>query len=182
MTIYSEITIPQLKKIISKTSNIFDIEEDTDSVNFKYKDKDQDNVLVIVSEIDDERIVSMMPMNMPDSRLLACLMAANNWNQRQDAHGTFAYIANSNDKYFVIIESHLMLRGGVEEENIRLWIKNLVNHINPFEQQIISTVAEIGEDSDLLKGNGSGLWSAIGEFAGSVFNAFLDDSGGGGGH
>jgi hypothetical protein len=75
-----------------------------------------------------------------------------------------------------------MLRGGVEEENIRLWIKNLVNHINPFEQQIISTVAEIGEDSDLLKGNGSGLWSAIGEFAGSVFNAFLDDSGGGGGH
>jgi len=54
--------------------------------------------------------------------------------------------------------------------------------LNLTTPQIISTVAEIGEDSDLLKGNGSGLWSAIGEFAGGVFNAFLDDSGGGDGH
>lgn len=174
MTVYSEITIPQLKEIISKTPNIFDIENDEDSINFKYKDQDQDIVIVIVNEIDDERIVSMMPMNMPDNRLLACLIAANNWNQRKDAHGTFAYIANLNDKYFVIIESHLMLRGGTEEENIRLWIKNLVNHINPFEEQIISILGGIGEDSDLLKGNSGGLWSAIGEVAGGFFSGYIN--------
>ena len=155
MVTYSEIKISQLEKLFDNIPNIFDIKTEGDTVMFKYKDKDQDTVVVLINEIDDERVIAMMPLKMPDNRLLASMLAVNNWNQRKDSHGTFAYLANIDDEPYAIIESHLMLRGGADEENIRSWAKNLVNHINPFEEQVISALEEIGEDSKLLKTDGS---------------------------
>jgi len=124
----------------------------------------------------------MMPLPLPEGRIIASLIATNNWNQRKDAHGTFAYMTNVNDTAYILIESHLMLHGGVEEENIKSWIGNLVNHINPFEEQIISTIKDVGEDSDLVgKGTGSGnggsnifLDTILGEGAGRVARAIWD--------
>jgi hypothetical protein len=174
MAVYTEIGFSQLKSIIDNIPNISDIQSDGSSVTFKYKDKDQDLVGVIVNEIDDERIVGMMPMKMPDNRFLASLLAANNWNQRRDAHGTFAYLASNEDSQYIVIESHLILRGGAEEENIKSWVKNLINHINPFEEQVMSTLQQTGEDSKLLKGdNQNGLWTAVGGIAEGFLEALL---------
>jgi Putative bacterial sensory transduction regulator len=174
MAMYREVTIPQLRQITSSVSAVFDVQDSGDAVICKYKDKDQDAVLVIVDELDDERVVAMMPLRVPQDRTLATLVAVNNWNQRKDAHGTFAYMANIGDDPYAIIEANLLLKGGADEDNIRSWVKNLVNHINPFEEQIISTLQEIGEDSDLLKSGEQGdWWNVIGQVAGTAFDAWL---------
>jgi hypothetical protein len=36
-----------------------------------------------------------------------------------------------------------------------------------------TSVSEVGEDSDLLKGNDGSVWQALGEFAGTAFDAWL---------
>lgn len=172
--VYSEIDLSSLETIVKSISNIFDVQKDEDSVMFKFRDKDKDNVTVIVNEVDEERLVSMLLLPIPDGRLIGSLIGVNNWNQRKDAHGTFAYMSQANDKTYIIIESHLILRGGVDEENIRSWVKNLVNHINPFEAQVISTISEVGEDSNLLKGNDSGVLSNLGGFVGTVLGTTID--------
>jgi hypothetical protein len=174
MSMYAEIDLSTLEKIVRKVPNISDITRDRNSITFIFMDKDKDNMTVLVNEIDDERIVSLMGMPIPEGHLIASLIGANNWNQRKDAHGTFAYLSNIDDTTCVFIESHLLLRGGVEEENIKLWLKNLVNHINPFEEQVISTLKETGEDSELLQSNGGGIAKTLGTIVGTAFDVWLN--------
>jgi dienelactone hydrolase len=113
-------------------------------------------------------ISNAMAVRIPDGCFIGTLIGVNNWNQSKNSHGTFAYMTQADDKTFIVIESDLMLRGGVEEENLKSWVKNLVNHINPFEELVISTIQEVGEDSELMKGDNGDVWSAFGNLIGGV--------------
>ena len=166
--VYAEIDLSSLEKIVKSISNVFDVQKDEDSVMFKFRDKDKDNVTVVLNEVDEERLVSVMAVRIPDGCFIGTLIGVNNWNQSKNSHGTFAYMTQADDKTFIVIESDLMLRGGVEEENLKTWVKNLVNHINPFEELVISTIQEVGEDSELMKGDNGDVWSAFGNLIGGV--------------
>jgi|LakMenE01Jun11ns_1017448.scaffolds.fasta_scaffold9835090_1 hypothetical protein len=168
--LYAEIDLSSLEKIVKSISNVFDVQKDEDNVMFKFRDKDKDNVTVVLNEVDEERLVSMMALQVPDGCFIGTLIGVNNWNQSKNSHGTFAYMTQADDKTLIVIESDLILRGGVEEENLKSWVKNLVNHINPFEELVISTIQETGEDSKLLNGDSSNVWSILGD----VGNIFLD--------
>jgi hypothetical protein len=172
MAMYSEITMSHLESIANSISNIFEVTRDGDRVTFRFKDKDEDSIKVLVNEIDDEHLVSLMGMSVPNGYTIASLVGVNNWNQRQDAHGTFAYVASSDDKHYFVLESHLMLRGGVEEENIRFWLKNLIKHINPFEEQVIATLKEVGEDNNICQGNGNGIWGSLLDLTASALDTY----------
>lgn len=171
--LYAEIDLSSLEKIVKSISNVFDVQKDEDNVMFKFRDKDKDNVTVVLNEVDEERLVSMMAIHVSDGCFIGTLIGVNNWNQSKNSHGTFAYMTQADDKTFVIIESDLMLRGGVEEENLKSWVKNLVNHINPFEELVISTIQEVGEDSELMKGGNGDVWSAVGNLIGGVFGGTM---------
>ncbi len=173
MEVISEISIAQLELVVKSISNISDVQVEGDSVLFKFKDKDSDLMLVIANEVDDEKLVAMMPLKMSENHVIGCLVSANNWNQRRDSHDTFSYMTSINNDPFIIIESHLLLRGGVTQDNVRAWIKNLINHINPFEEQILSNISEIGEDNDLLKNSSDNIWAAITEITTTVINTWF---------
>ncbi|WP_139240490.1 hypothetical protein [Geitlerinema sp. PCC 9228] len=81
-------------------------------------------------------------------------------------------MASSDDKHYFVLESHLMLRGGVEEENIRFWLKNLIKHINPFEEQVIATLKEVGEDNNICQGNGNGIWGSLLDLTASALDTY----------
>ena len=83
--VYSEIDLSSLEMIVKSISNIFDVEKDEDSVTFKFRDKDKDNMTVIVNEVDEERLVSMLLLPIPDGHFIGSLIGVNNWNQRKDA-------------------------------------------------------------------------------------------------
>lgn len=103
MAMYSEITMSHLESIANSISNIFEVTRDGDRVTFRFKDKDEDSIKVLVNEIDDEHLVSLMGMSVPNGYTIASLVGVNNWNQRQDAHGTFAYVASSDEKHYFVL-------------------------------------------------------------------------------
>jgi hypothetical protein len=134
---------------------------------FKFMDQDKDLVTVIVSGANSDRLSSMFGVNMPSDYFLASLMAANAWNQRKDAHGTFAYAGKVKDRPILLLESHLQLANGIELQNVKAWLENFIKNVNPFESSIASTVKDLDTDSKLLKGSG-GFWRGLGSFFGGV--------------
>ena len=168
--LYDEISISELKNIVNNilNSNISEIHEEDNKIYFKFKDKDQDNVLVFIQELDDERLIGYMFMSTREDLYIASLLSANAWNQRKDAHDTFAYVTLNDNMPYICLESHLLIQGGVSNKNIKYWIRNLINHINLFEEVIMCILTEIPSDNQLLKNNG------FFENLGAFFSGFVE--------
>jgi hypothetical protein len=164
----------QIKQIVGSMNILYDIQSSGNDLTARFKDKDGDAVHVFLNFIDDERLVMGMPLRVPPDRMLASLVATSAWNLRTDAHGTIASVAGHDDVLFVMLGSHLSLKSGVSEDNFKAWVNNFVRNINSFEEQIVSTLNEVGEDSAMLRsGGGSGFWGTVGEFTGGLLGGLV---------
>lgn len=168
------ITLHQLETIVRQLQSVKNVDRDDDSVSFKYSDKDGDDVASLISLINEERATAMLLIPIPESHILSAMIISNLYNARTDVHGTFAYAANSGrDSFFIILESHINTRGGVSETNIRQQLRTFLDQINSFENIMIRGIKELGPDSSFIKGSGaSGLWEAVGAFAGGFWNEY----------
>jgi len=168
------VTLQQLEAVVRQLQSVKNVERDDDSVTFRYRDKDGDEVASLISLINEERATAMLLIPIPESHILSAMIVSNLYNTRKDVHGTFAYAANfGEDKFFIILESHINTRGGVSETNIRQQLRTFLDQINSFESVMIEGIKELGPDSSFLKGSGtSSLWEAVGAFAGGFWNGY----------
>jgi hypothetical protein len=159
--VFASVNTPELEPIFKSAYNISDlrIDDDRDLV-LRYRDKDKDLVTAFVTQFDSDRLRVMMAMNLPEDHYIAGLVAATAWNGEKFSHNTFAYVSKAGDKLVILLESHLLLRGGVTEENLRAWIENFIRSINPFETKVQEVLPSVGDDSKFSK---SGFWGAIGQ-------------------
>ncbi|MGB5636434.1 MAG: YbjN domain-containing protein [Waterburya sp.] len=171
MKIYNAIEFSDLEAIINNATGIANVHTESNNILFQFKDKDQDIVGALVYEVDRERLIVALPIPIPDEYQIGSLIAANNWNQQKDAHDTFSYLASIDDKPKIMLESHLLLRGGISDKNIEAWINNFIEHINSFEEIVSSTLASVNKDSELLRQNKS-FFESIGEFVGSAIRGY----------
>ena len=151
MKIYNAIEISDLEAIINNATGIANVHTENNNILFQFKDKDQDLVGAVVYEVDQERLIAALPIQISDDYQIASLIAANNWNQQKDAHDTFSYLASIDNQPNIMLESHLLLRGGINDENIEAWVNNFIEHINFFEELVSSTLASVNKDSELLR-------------------------------
>jgi hypothetical protein len=165
------IRLPDLVPIVEDLPTAFDVDAGDDGIWFSFIDKDRDTLKVYVSQVDRERLMAIMLVIIPKTHLIAGLLAANAWNGRPDSHGTLSYMMDGEDHAFVVLESHLLLRGGVRQDNIKEWLRNFTDHINPFEEVALPIIRSTEEDNQLMKGSNDG-WSALGQLAGSFVSAW----------
>ncbi|MBI3173123.1 MAG: hypothetical protein HYZ25_05350 [Chloroflexi bacterium] len=166
---YSSITSIEIEKILKSITNpnISDISIDSDGdINFKFKDKDRDLMPILVKGAGSEQLIAIMFLPVPDDYLFSSIIATNSWNQRTETQSVFAYTINYNDKNIVILESDLVLRGGVGRENIKSWLETYISKINSFETNIISDMQSLDLKDSQLKKNS--FWGNLGEFVGVV--------------
>lgn len=168
------ITLQQLEAVVRQLQSVKNVERDDDSVTFKYRDKDGDEVTSLITLVNEERATAMLLFPISESHIVSAMIISNLYNTRKDVHGTFAYATNAGeDKFFIILESHINTRGGVSETNIRQQLRTFLDQINNFESVMIEGIKELGPDSDFLKGSGaSGFWNAVGAFAGGFWNGY----------
>jgi hypothetical protein len=164
------LTLEELERIVTSLSGPKDIERDEDSVTFKYRDKDGDEVPCVVSLLNEERAMAMALISVPDSHSVTAMIVSNMYNNQHDAHGTFAYTTKlDDDKWLIVLEAHISTRGGVTEEAIRYQLRRLVDQINAFEKTMIDGIQKVGPDSSFLKG---GFWQALGSFTGGFIRGY----------
>jgi hypothetical protein len=173
------ITLEGLETIVKQLQSVKSVKRDEDSVTFKYRDKDGDQVTCLLSLVNEERATAMLLLPIPDSHIVTAMVISNLYNIRQDAHGTFAYATNAGqDKFFIILESHINTRGGVSDTNIRQQLRTFLDQINGFENVMIEGIKDLGPDSDFLKGSSSsGFWDAVGAFAGGFWDGYQGSRG-----
>ncbi len=166
---YSSVTSVEIEQIIKSiaNSNISDVSIDSDGdINFMFRDKDRDLMPILVKGGSSEQLIAIMFFPVPDDYLLSSIIATNGWNQQTETRSVFAYTIKYNEKNIVILESDLILQGGVGRENIKSWLETFISKINTFETSIISDLQSLGlKDSQLKK---SSFWGNVGEFVGSV--------------
>jgi hypothetical protein len=186
-TLYTEISLRDLEAVVKTVISTSQAHIEGDSILFEYRDREQKLIVGRVSEIDSQRLRAAVVFPAPDDYALISMVVANSWNQGEATHGTFAYVAVIEEKTFLVLESHLMLRGGVRGENIRSWIANLNDHIDSFEDHVTATVQQTGNDSALIKGKADAFWKRLqdketwkgvatvaGTFAGVFADSFLE--------
>lgn len=168
---HSTISSADLEQIVKSISGISDVSVDRDDdVNFKFRDKDRDLMSIFIKGAGSERLAAVMAFPMPDDFLFMSVLASNNWNQRNDTHGTFAYTVKHNDKNIILLEADLNLRGGTSSDNIKAWVEGFINKINLFEECIVSDMKSLDiKDSQIgTGGGGSDFWGNVGAFAGEL--------------
>lgn len=167
------ITLEQLEAIVRQLQSVKNIERGEDSVTFKYRDKDGDEVTILITLINEERASAMLLLSIPESHIVSAMIISNLYNTRKDVHGTFAYATNAGENgCYIILESHINMRGGVSDTNIRQQLRTFLDQINSFESVIIDGIGELGPDSEFLKGSGaSRFWEAVGIFAGGFLRS-----------
>lgn len=154
----------QIYGILRQIEEVTDLERGEDRATFKFSDKDDDLITIVVSQLDEKRLVLRTGMIMPEDNTVATLVAVNAWNGEEFSHGTFSYTGGTTDKTFVVLESHLILSGGVTESNVRAWLENLIRHVNKWEKVIMEAWKGVPTDSALLKKRHA-LTQALGAFA-----------------
>jgi len=175
-------TLAQLIPSVKAVPGVSDVSRDTDSIRFKYRDKDGDLLTVAVMEVDKQRIVALLILQVPGNNMIANLASANEWNGESFSHGTFSYCGTgSDDKQALVLESHLLLTGGVTEENIRDWLENFTTRINRWEEVVTAKWRQIPTDTDLLKNGSHPLRDALaGGFGKGIAQGILETILGGG--
>ena len=108
---------------------------------FANKDKDGDQVTAFAKIDEGEFFVT-------------ALICSNAYNASKDAHGTFSYAQNVGEKYAIVLESNLLTRGGVSEDNLKYFMRTFISHIDRWEGIILSAIKELGPDSNFLKTSG----------------------------
>lgn len=168
------ITLQQLETLIKQIKSVKNVDRDDDAVTFKYRDKDGDEVASLITLIDEERATAMLLLPIPESHIVSAMIVSNLYNSRKDVHGTFAYATKAeNEKYFIILESHINTRGGVSEVNIRQQLRTFLDQINNFESVMVDGIRDFGPDSSFLKESGaSGFWAGVGAFAGGFWKGY----------
>lgn len=163
----SIITSSELATIVRGLPNTSEVYVDKDNdVNFKFRDKDQDFMHVIIKGAGNTQLTAVMPFPMPDDYLFMSVIASNNWNQRLETQNVFAYTVKYDGNNIMLLETDLNLRGGVSRENIKVWLETFISKINLFETSIVSDMQSLNiKDSQLQKNN---FWSNLGDFVGSV--------------
>jgi hypothetical protein len=168
------VTLQQLEAVVQQLQSVKNIECDDDSVTFKYRDKDGDEVTSVITLVNEERASAMLLLEIPESHIVSAMIVSNLYNSRKDVHGTFAYATNvGDDKFFIVLESHISTRGGVSETNIRQQLRTFLDQINGFESVMIEGINKLGPDVSFLKGSGAaGFWEAVGAFAGGFWQGY----------
>lgn len=171
--IYTNINAPALELILKGTCNITDLYVDDDGdLVLKYRDKDKDLLSILITQFDSDRIRAFMIMKLPESYYIAGMVAATAWNGEQLSHNTFAYVSKVGEDPVIILESHMLLRGGVTEENLKAWIDNFIRCINPFESKVLEVLPSVGDDGKYSK---SGFWGAFGKFGAGLLKELASD-------
>lgn len=148
-------TLTQLLPSVRAVPGVSDVSHDSGAISFKYRDKDSDLLTVAIIEVDKQRIEVLLILPVPGNNVIASLASVNEWNGESFSHGTFSYYGKSSgNKDAVVLESHLLLTGGVTEKNIRYWLENFIGQINHWEEIVLGKWRQIPTDTDLLK-NGS---------------------------
>jgi hypothetical protein len=170
----NSLSLDDLSGLVAPIAGVSDVEIHDNSVWFSYMDKDNQLVLVAVNELSQERLLAGMPILVPPTKMMGSLLASNSWNERPDAHSTFAYVTLlDEERPCVMLESHLIITGGVEEKNISAWLNNFIHHINLFESCVIPAVDSTIDDEYILRQEAGGLWFKLGQFGGSFLKGIL---------
>jgi len=143
------LTIDQIRKLVEKTEGAREISSDSGTVTFKFKDKDNDLMVILVTELDDQHLVVQTLMKIAENSNIAALIALNKWNGEAFSHGTVSTLIGIDGQPFVGMQSHLTLTGGVTEANVRAWLDSFLGHINKWEEVIIPAIHEGTPDSEL---------------------------------
>ena len=167
MTIYSVVSVEDLAQVVRGVPTARSVEIASDGINYNYLDKDADLMRIIMVLVDPERLTASTGMRMPPNHILAGVLAANSWNGSPDAHGTLSYLLVDDDTQFLALESHIMLRGGVDADNIEGWVRNFNDRINRFEEAATSAIRDLGSDDDVSgsKASSGEGWRMLGQFA-----------------
>ncbi|WP_043795154.1 hypothetical protein [Solidesulfovibrio fructosivorans] len=162
--------LEMLEGITKSIGELKEIERDNDSITFKYRDKDGDDIPGFIQLLNEERAVATILMSVPDTHSVSAMIVSNIYNNDHNAHGTFAYTTKvGDDKWIIALESHIGTRGGVEDAAIRHQLRRLVDQINAFERTMVQGIQDVGPDSSFLK---SGFWEALGSLAGGFFRGY----------
>jgi hypothetical protein len=169
------LSVDDLSDAIEKLRGISGVERDDESLSFKYRDKDGDNVTVIVKLVDEERVSILLPIAIPESHIASAMIVSNAYNSMKSSFGTFAYASVVASKPFMFLESNICTSGGVDDANLRIQIRNFINHIDNYETVMLSSIKELGPDSDFLKGSSSSeFFRAVGQIAEGMLEALID--------
>ncbi|MFA6835906.1 MAG: hypothetical protein WCR04_05820 [Fibrobacteraceae bacterium] len=170
------IDLETLLAIVKTINLVKDAKHDEDSVSFEFSDKDGDSIPVFVKLIDEEKISVMVPIKIPESHLLSAMFAGNVYNSQPETHGMFAYASKiDEDRCCIVLETDLLIRGGVSETNVRQYLRLFVDGINRFETIMLQGIKELGPDSNFVKdSDGSSVWEAIGAFAGGFLDGYTN--------
>lgn len=164
-----EITLAMVEEALKGIADARELKRQDTCVTFQYKDKDGDNVTAVVTIEADERVTCMLPLAVPKEYFVTAMMCANVYNNQKEAHGTFAYAtADKDDDHFIVIEAHLLSRGGISEQALKHFFRNFIVHVDSYEKTVIPAISELGPDSSFIK---SGAWEAFWSAVGNVLVA-----------
>ena len=161
----STISPRDLKKLLQSIPAVQEVDIDTDDdLIFTFLDKDNDLMAARVVGVNTNQLTIATPFQMPEDYLFSSALAANTWNQQADIGDTYAFAVGGDEVNFVILESDLLLTGGVSSENIRNWLASFLETLDTFEDFFPAEVKELDfRDSQLRK---RGFWGAVGSFLG----------------
>jgi hypothetical protein len=166
------VTLQMLENLINSLSGPKEVKRDEDSVIFKYRDKDGDNVPCVVRLLNEEKASVVVLIPIPDSHSVTAMIVSNFYNNQSEAHGTFAYTTKiGEDAWAIALESHISTRGGISESAVRHQLRTLIEQVNGFEKTMIEGIQKLGPDSSFLKG---GFLQALGSLAGGFLRGYSD--------
>lgn len=169
------LSIDNLLDVVKKLRGIKDIECDEDSVSFKYRDQDSDDISVIIKLIDEEKVSIVLPLSIPDSHIVSAMIISNLYNTLNTSFGTFAYASVVNEKAFIFLESNICTSGGIKTDNLRIQIRNFVNKINNYESVMLTNINELGPDSDFIEDvSSTGFLKVVGTVAEAMLEAWIN--------
>jgi len=149
------LSIEQVRRLVEKTKGAREISSDRQSVTFKFQDKDNDFLLVYVTENDDQHLSIRTQFEIPQDHFLGATVSANKWNIGRFSHGTvavfFATTRDGGDSYWIGLQSQLALTGGVTEKHVRTWLNSFLGDINQWEEIVLPAISEFAADSDIGK-------------------------------
>ncbi len=167
-----EISLTVIQNALKTISAAKNVSIDDDTLSFGYKDKDGDDTVILVTIDSDEKVTCILPLKIPEDYLVTGMICANQYNNRKDAHGTFAYAMVVNENNYIVIETNILTRGGISEDTIKYNLRNFIEHINSFEEIVFPAIEELGPDSSFLQSSGwDNFWQAAGSFFGGYTQA-----------
>lgn len=164
--LYRELSIQDLERVIRAVSNARAVQLEGDAIEFQFEDKDHDLLTVVVREIDREHVFGLVGFRVPEDKVIGTVLACNKWNSQEDASGTFSAMFQLNDDAFsALLKSDLWLTGGVTESHLEAWARNLIDHINPWEEMIVPAIKDAPPDREIAGTAHGGWWKGLAEEA-----------------